>query len=228
MKTNKMAMKKKWFLYVILTTRNRLYTGITTDIQRRFLEHKTSSKKGAKFFRSDSPKQIIYTKVFKNRSAASLAEAAIKKLSRLEKLKMIFSSKIIGVSRCLLGECVRYDGGHKLNSWIVEELAKVATLISVCPEEEAGFGVPRLPMHLVESVGENGQRSFRMVITATGKDVTDLFVDWMEKWFKKNSSIQFDGFIFKSKSPSCGVLSGGLFSTEFRRRYPAAIVLEDI
>ena len=133
---------------------------------------------------------------------------------------MIFSSKIIGVSRCLLGECVR--------SWVIDELAQVATLIPVCPEEEAGLGVPRLPMHLVKSFGENGRGSFRMIITNSGKDVTDLFVDWMESWFKKNSSIKFNGFIFKSKSPSCGVLSEGLFSAEFKHRYPAAIVLEDI
>ncbi len=84
-----MKEKKVWFLYIILTKKNKLYTGITTDLKRRFLEHKT--KKGAKFFRSDTPKKIVYQKKYKDRSSASKAEAQMKKLSRERKLEIIYS-----------------------------------------------------------------------------------------------------------------------------------------
>jgi len=79
--------KKKWFLYIILTEKNKLYTGITTDLERRFLEHKNLS--GAKFFYSDKPLKIVYQESFSNRSLASKRECEIKKLKRAQKLKLI-------------------------------------------------------------------------------------------------------------------------------------------
>jgi putative endonuclease len=79
----------EWFVYIILTEKDRLYTGITTDIERRFIEHSSDSVKGAKFFRSDKPVVIIYIEACKNRSSASIKEAAIKKLSRVQKEKFI-------------------------------------------------------------------------------------------------------------------------------------------
>lgn len=78
-----------WFVYIILTEKNRLYTGIATDVERRFVEHLCDSKKGAKFFRSDSPKVVLYVEEFSNRSLASIREAQIKKLKRLEKEKLV-------------------------------------------------------------------------------------------------------------------------------------------
>lgn len=78
-----------WFVYIILTEKNRYYTGIARDIERRFFEHACDPAKGAKFFRSDSPKEIVYVESFKNRSEASIKEAAIKKLSRIQKEKFI-------------------------------------------------------------------------------------------------------------------------------------------
>jgi putative endonuclease len=78
-----------WYLYIIETEKNKLYTGIATDVERRFVEHLIGI--GAKYFRSDEPKKIVYCEVFKNRSEASIREAAIKKLSKKEKLSLISS-----------------------------------------------------------------------------------------------------------------------------------------
>ncbi len=80
-----------WFVYIIETTSGRLYTGITTDIERRFKEH-CSSKKGAKFFRSNTPKEVVYSEAFENRSLASKREWEIKQFSRAKKLELIHSS----------------------------------------------------------------------------------------------------------------------------------------
>lgn len=78
----------KWFVYIIQTEKGHLYTGITTDIERRFKEHSNSSK-GAKYFRGKVPVHVIYHKIFKDRSSASKHEALIKKMKRSEKLLMI-------------------------------------------------------------------------------------------------------------------------------------------
>ena len=80
-----------WYVYIILTEKNKLYTGITTDLERRFQEHLTQ-KRGAKFFRSDRPRKIVYSQVFENRSSASKEEAAIKKLTRKQKEHLIKQS----------------------------------------------------------------------------------------------------------------------------------------
>lgn len=77
-----------WFLYIIQTKKKRLYTGITTDVERRFEEHKSGGAKAAKFFRSDSPVKIVRKEKFKDRSEASKREAEIKSFSRAEKLKL--------------------------------------------------------------------------------------------------------------------------------------------
>ena len=82
-------MKKNinWQVYIIETKSGKLYTGITTDIKRRLSEHKKN--KGAKYFRLESPKEIIFTEVCKNRSEATKRELEIKKFNRNEKLKLI-------------------------------------------------------------------------------------------------------------------------------------------
>ncbi len=75
-----------------MTAKKRLYTGITTDVERRFKEHSGKLPRGAKFFRSDRPKKIVYLEKCRDRSEASVKEAAIKKLSRIQKEKFIKSS----------------------------------------------------------------------------------------------------------------------------------------
>ncbi|MEH0860514.1 MULTISPECIES: GIY-YIG nuclease family protein [Halobacteriovorax] len=83
-----MAKADKWFVYIIETENGKLYTGITTDVERRFEEHKNDPK-GAKFTKANPPKKILFTEEHLDRSSASKREAQIKKLSRPQKLILI-------------------------------------------------------------------------------------------------------------------------------------------
>ena len=83
-----------WYVYVILTAKDKLYTGITTDPERRFVEHLCDTKKGAKFFRSDSPVKIIHLEEFETMSEALKREIQIKKLSSLQKRKMFYFKEV--------------------------------------------------------------------------------------------------------------------------------------
>lgn len=83
-----------WYLYIIETSKGHLYTGITTDIDRRFSEHLATSNreqgaKGARFFRSQRPVKVIYSEAHINRSDASKREAAVKKLTKRQKLTLL-------------------------------------------------------------------------------------------------------------------------------------------
>ena len=78
----------QWFVYMVRASDDSLYTGITTDLARRLAEHQ-AGKAGAKYFRSRSAMAIVYSETANDRSAASIREAAIKKLSREKKLKLI-------------------------------------------------------------------------------------------------------------------------------------------
>jgi putative endonuclease len=82
----------EWFVYIIATEKDRLYTGITTDVERRFKEHSGEKPRGAKYFRSDKPQKIVYVEACKNRSEALIKEAQIKRLSRLQKENFIKGS----------------------------------------------------------------------------------------------------------------------------------------
>ncbi|NRB37398.1 MAG: GIY-YIG nuclease family protein [Pseudomonadales bacterium] len=83
--------ESRWTVYIIETECGLYYTGISTDTQRRFGEHKNDKKKGAKFFRGRKPKQIVYRQGCENRSEASKQEAAIKKLSKIKKHQLILT-----------------------------------------------------------------------------------------------------------------------------------------
>lgn len=80
----------EWFVYLIRATDNSLYTGITTDVERRFGEH-LSGRAGAKYFRGRSPAAVVFVEGGHDRSSASIREAQIKKLSRQHKLDLIKS-----------------------------------------------------------------------------------------------------------------------------------------
>ena len=79
-----------WQVYIILCTDNSLYTGITTDIERRFRQH--AGAQGAKYFRGRQPDEVVYLEGGHTRSTASKREVAIKKLRRVEKLRLITSN----------------------------------------------------------------------------------------------------------------------------------------
>jgi putative endonuclease len=78
-----------WFLYILRCADNSLYTGITTDVNRRLREHNTDNRLGSKYARVRRPVTLLYKEAYRSRSEASKREAAIKKLSRHEKLKLI-------------------------------------------------------------------------------------------------------------------------------------------
>ena len=78
-----------WSVYIILCSDDSYYTGITTDLQRRFDQH--AAGQGAKYFRGRHPLQVVYREGGHTRSSASMREAQIKNLSRAEKSILIFS-----------------------------------------------------------------------------------------------------------------------------------------
>jgi Uncharacterized conserved protein len=106
----------------------------------------------------------------------------------------------LGISSCLLGVNVRYDGGHKLDRFLKDTLGAYVEYVVVCPEVEYGLGVPRESMRL-----EGEPASPRLVTTRTKQDRTDLLVDWARKRIVELETENICGFIFKSDSPSCGM-----------------------
>ena len=82
-----------WWVYMVQTRSGKLYTGISTDVERRFRQHRGELKGGARFFYSDAAQAIVYREASENRSSASRREAAIKKLSRQQKLLLVAGSE---------------------------------------------------------------------------------------------------------------------------------------
>ena len=106
----------------------------------------------------------------------------------------------LGISACLLGENVRYDGGHKLDRFLTDTLGQYVEYVPVCPEVECGLDIPRESMHL-----EGDPDSPRLVTTHTKQDMTDRMVRWAHKRVLKLEKEALCGFIFKSNSPSSGM-----------------------
>jgi len=113
----------------------------------------------------------------------------------------------LGVSACLLGEPVRYDGAHKLDPFLVETLGRYVEYVPVCPEVECGLGVPRESMRL-----EGDLAHPRLVTTRTHRDLTDRMERWAAKRALELEREDLCGFIFKAKSPSCGFFAVPVFS----------------
>ncbi len=82
---------QNWYVYMIYCSDHSIYTGITTNLQRRFTQH--ASQRGAKYFRGRKPLQILYHEQYNNRSCASKREWALKKLSRQQKLRLIGANR---------------------------------------------------------------------------------------------------------------------------------------
>src|SRR4030042_3660144 len=82
----------------------------------------------------------------------------------------------LGISSCLLGENVRYDGGHKLDRFLQDTLGQYVEYVAVCPEVECGLGIPRESMHL-----EGEPDALRLVTTRTKIDHTRRMVNWAQK-----------------------------------------------
>jgi len=106
----------------------------------------------------------------------------------------------LGISSCLLGFNVRYDGGHKLDRFLKDTLGAYLEYTPVCPEVECGLGVPRESMHL-----EGEPNNPRLVTTRSKQERTDLLVSWARKRVVELEAENLCGFIFKSDSPSSGM-----------------------
>jgi putative endonuclease len=88
MSNNSKKDQSQWYVYIIRASDNRLYTGVTTDVERRFNEH-CGTTKGARFFRGRQPLEVVYTENHPDRSSAQRRESVIKGLSRDLKLDLI-------------------------------------------------------------------------------------------------------------------------------------------
>jgi uncharacterized protein YbgA (DUF1722 family)/uncharacterized protein YbbK (DUF523 family) len=111
------------------------------------------------------------------------------------------SEKIrIGISSCLLGEKVRYDGGHQLDRYLRDTLGSYFEYVPVCPEVEMGLPTPRDTLRLV--AGDDGPR---LVFSRSGEDITGRMRSWAGQRVAALEQEQLCGFIFKAKSPSSGM-----------------------
>jgi len=135
----------------------------------------------------------------------------------------------LGISACLLGEKVRYNGGHQADRFIIETLGNYVDFVPVCPETECGLGVPREAMHL-----SGDWENPRLITIHSKMDYTDRMLQWSHSRVNELRKMDLCGFIFKSNSPSSGmervkvynengipVKKGiGLFAREFMARFP--------
>ena len=113
----------------------------------------------------------------------------------------------VGISRCLIGGEVRYDGTHRLDENVVALLGPHVEWVPVCPEVEIGMGTPREPIQLVASpdgVGSAGER-VRLVGVVRGEDWTERMHAWARGRAQQLVGLDLSGFVFKARSPSCGI-----------------------
>ncbi len=106
----------------------------------------------------------------------------------------------LGISTCLLGEPVRFDGGHKWDRFLTDTLGQYVEYVPVCPEVECGLGIPREPLRLVGD-SENP----RLITVRTNQDQTNRMKEWAKRRILELEKEGLCGFIFKSGSPSSGM-----------------------
>jgi uncharacterized protein YbgA (DUF1722 family)/uncharacterized protein YbbK (DUF523 family) len=135
----------------------------------------------------------------------------------------------LGVSTCLLGEEVRYDGGHKLDRFLVNTLGPFVEWVPVCPEFEIGLGVPRESLRLV-----GDPEAPRLIAPKSGQDHTERMQTWARKCLEELAATKLHGFVFKKDSPSSGLfrvrvyddkgmprrVGTGIFPREVMKRFP--------
>jgi uncharacterized protein YbgA (DUF1722 family)/uncharacterized protein YbbK (DUF523 family) len=106
----------------------------------------------------------------------------------------------IGISRCLLGHEVRYDGGHKRDQFLTEVLGCYVEWVPVCPEVEAGLGTPREAMRLVGDADRP-----RLITIKSGSDYTEVLESTTVVRIQSLKKLDLSGYVFKKDSPSCGM-----------------------
>ena len=105
----------------------------------------------------------------------------------------------LGISACLLGEEVRYNGGHKRDAFLTDTFGRWVEWVPVCPEVELGMGTPRPPIRLERQGG-----AVRLVMPSTGEDYTEAMRSWAERRVEALAGLDLDGYVLKKGSPSCG------------------------
>jgi uncharacterized protein YbgA (DUF1722 family)/uncharacterized protein YbbK (DUF523 family) len=142
----------------------------------------------------------------------------------------------VGISQCLLGDNVRYDGGHKLDRFLRDTLGQFVEWVPVCPEVECGLPIPREAVRLVGDISNP-----RLLTQKTGIDHTDRMMSWANKRIKQLAELNLCGYIFKAGSPSSGmrdikvynekgfsVKKGvGMFARAFMEAFPFMPVEDD-
>jgi uncharacterized protein YbbK (DUF523 family) len=142
----------------------------------------------------------------------------------------------LGISACLLGEPVRFDGGHKRDPFLVESLGPFVDWVPVCPEVESGLDAPRESMRLVQTDGR-----IRLLTNKTAQDHTTRMHGYARRRVEGLVDDALVGFVLKKDSPTCGlervtvygtagipVKSGrGLFADALVARFPLLPVEED-
>jgi uncharacterized protein YbgA (DUF1722 family)/uncharacterized protein YbbK (DUF523 family) len=142
----------------------------------------------------------------------------------------------LGISSCLLGNAVRWNSGLKMDRYLTRTLGQFVDYVPVCPEVEAGFGVPRESMRLV-----GDPEKPRLITFKTKTDQTDQMLRWARKRVKELEKEDLHGFIFKSDSPSSGMIrvkvytekgmpvkkGVGMFAREFMAHFPLIPVEDD-
>jgi uncharacterized protein YbbK (DUF523 family) len=108
----------------------------------------------------------------------------------------------VGVSACLLGEYVRYDGGYKYDRNITDTLGAYFTFVPVCPEVGCGLPTPREAMRL-----EGDPAAPRLMTCHTRKDMSEQMRSYSSAKIEELESLDLSGFVFKERSPSCGLTS---------------------
>jgi uncharacterized protein YbgA (DUF1722 family)/uncharacterized protein YbbK (DUF523 family) len=135
----------------------------------------------------------------------------------------------LGVSTCLLGEQVRYDGGHKLDRYLVNTLSLHVEWVPVCPEVEIGLPTPRESMRLI-----GDPEAPRLIAPKSGRDYTETMQSWARERLVELAAVKLHGFIFKKNSPSSGLfrvrvydqngmpqrVGTGIFPREVMKRFP--------
>ncbi|MBI5316519.1 MAG: DUF523 and DUF1722 domain-containing protein [Nitrospirae bacterium] len=142
----------------------------------------------------------------------------------------------LGISRCLLGDEVRFDGGHKRDSFLTDVLGRYVEWVPVCPEVEAGLGTPREAMRLI-----GDPQNPRLVTIKSGMDHTRALETLTKDRIEELEGLDLSGYVFKKGSPSCGIervrvynedgmpsRNGvGLFARAFIEQFPLIPVEEE-
>jgi uncharacterized protein YbgA (DUF1722 family)/uncharacterized protein YbbK (DUF523 family) len=163
-------------------------------------------------------------------------------VERVSAAQKLYASDLpirIGVSSCLIGANVRFDGGHKRSDFLIDTLGSFVEFVPVCPEVEIGLGVPRETLRLVRD--KNAARVARLVANNTGIDHTDKMNSYASRRVIALGREELSGYVLKKDSPSCGMErvrvygslgmpardGSGLFAAALMRRYPSLPVEEE-